>query len=203
MWWWTTTTLDNSDQPDPLTCLWRRQSGAAGISRIILFLKIKVYRMAILAWQPSSVQRLIDMFNIDAIPVMYEQGLWNNGDLAPLAHMSLPLIGGDIHYRGSIISGGEYLELKGLTTYTLKAKEGSRWSMVPSFPWLIFKPPTCCRKSCSGQQYHYRHVDRVWLPAWPLPPFHPCRAAAQMVRWRQRLSSGISLAVVSTCNSLQ
>lgn len=66
------------------------------------------------------------MFNDDAIPVMYEQGsLGASGDLAPLAHMSLPLIGeGLVHYRGSIISGGEYLELKGLTTYTLKAKEG-------------------------------------------------------------------------------
>ncbi|KXK17805.1 MAG: histidine ammonia-lyase [Candidatus Parvibacillus calidus] len=97
-----------------------------GISRIILFLKIRSLSYGNSGVTTELVQRLIDMFNDDAIPVMYEQGsLGASGDLAPLAHMSLPLIGeGLVHYRGSIISGGEYLELKGLTTYTLKAKEG-------------------------------------------------------------------------------
>ncbi len=97
-----------------------------GISRIILFLKIRSLSYGHSGVTTELVQRLIDMFNDDAIPVMFEQGsLGASGDLAPLAHMSLPLIGeGHVHYHGKIISGSEYLGMKGLSTYTLKAKEG-------------------------------------------------------------------------------
>ena len=48
------------------------------------------------------VQRLIDFYNQDVLPVVFELGsLGASGDLAPLAHLSLPLIGlGEVWYEG-------------------------------------------------------------------------------------------------------
>jgi histidine ammonia-lyase len=43
---------------------------------------------------PATVQRYIDMYNADMLPVVYERGsLGASGDLAPLAHLALPLLG--------------------------------------------------------------------------------------------------------------
>jgi 4-alpha-glucanotransferase len=54
--------------------------------------------------QLITVQRLIDMFNNDVLPVVYQQGsLGASGDLAPLAHLCLPLIGlGEVYYKGEV-----------------------------------------------------------------------------------------------------
>jgi len=97
-----------------------------GIGRLILFLKIRSLSYGCSAVSVELVRRLTDMFNDDAIPVMYEQGsLGASGDLAPLAHLSLPLIGeGSVCWKGNIITGGDYLRTKGLAPYVLKAKEG-------------------------------------------------------------------------------
>jgi histidine ammonia-lyase len=48
------------------------------------------------------VQRLIDLFNHNILPVIYTQGsLGASGDLAPLAHLSLPLLGlGEVYFEG-------------------------------------------------------------------------------------------------------
>ncbi len=96
------------------------------ISRLILFLKIRSLSYGYSGVSKELVQRLIDMFNDDLIPVMYEQGsLGASGDLAPLAHLSLPLIGeGALYHNHEIIAGRQYLELKSLPPYTLKPKEG-------------------------------------------------------------------------------
>ena len=50
----------------------------------------------------STVERLVDFFNHHITPVVYQQGsLGASGDLAPLAHLCLPLIGeGEVHYKG-------------------------------------------------------------------------------------------------------
>jgi len=96
------------------------------IARLILFLKIRSLSYGYSAVTTQLVLRLVEMFNDDAIPVMYEQGsLGASGDLAPLAHLSLPLIGeGELYHEGVIISGSKYLESKGLDIYVLQAKEG-------------------------------------------------------------------------------
>ena len=74
----------------------------------------------------STLQLLIDMLNAGVHPVIPEKGsLGASGDLAPLAHMSLPLIGeGDAEYRGEILTGDQALRRAGLAPITLVAKEG-------------------------------------------------------------------------------
>ena len=74
----------------------------------------------------SLVKQLISFYNKDLIPVIYEQGsLGASGDLAPLAHMSLPLIGkGEFYYKNSIRKSKKILKNQGLETYKLSYKEG-------------------------------------------------------------------------------
>ena len=51
--------------------------------------------------QVITVQRILDFFNNDAMPIVYDRGSLDSGDLAPLANLFLPLIGvGDVYYKG-------------------------------------------------------------------------------------------------------
>jgi histidine ammonia-lyase len=64
------------------------------IVRLMLFLKAQSLSYGYSGVQLATVQRLADMFNEDVLPVVYQMGsLGASGDLAPLAHLSLPLIG--------------------------------------------------------------------------------------------------------------
>ena len=64
------------------------------IVKLMLLLKIKSLSYGNSGVQQSTVNRLIDMYNNNVIPVVYTQGsLGASGDLAPLSHLSLPLIG--------------------------------------------------------------------------------------------------------------
>lgn len=74
----------------------------------------------------TTVETLIELLNRDIIPVVPEKGsLGASGDLAPLAHISLALIGeGDVFYEGERIPTSEALELEGITPVDLAAKEG-------------------------------------------------------------------------------
>lgn len=76
--------------------------------------------------QLETVQRLLYFYNNDILPVIYSQGsLGASGDLAPLAHMSLPLLGeGEVHYKGKRCSSAEMLKAEGLQPIELKSKEG-------------------------------------------------------------------------------
>ena len=72
------------------------------------------------------IQCLIDMLNKDLCPVVPRQGsLGASGDLAPLAHMALVLIGrGEAWYQGERLPGAEAMRRAGIPTYHLLAKEG-------------------------------------------------------------------------------
>jgi histidine ammonia-lyase len=74
----------------------------------------------------ETLQILLDMLNRGVYPVVPSQGsLGASGDLAPLAHMALPLIGlGEAVYRGERLPGTQALARAGLTAITLGAKEG-------------------------------------------------------------------------------
>ncbi len=76
--------------------------------------------------QLITVQRLLDFFNNDVTPVVYQQGsLGASGDLAPLANMSLPLIGlGEVEYKGVIRPAAEVLAEFGWEPVELQSKEG-------------------------------------------------------------------------------
>lgn len=96
------------------------------IVKIIVFLKIQSLQYGVSGVQLITVQRLVDMFNAGVFPVVYQQGsLGASGDLAPLAHMSLPLLGlGEVYYEGKKQPAAEVNARFGWEPITLKSKEG-------------------------------------------------------------------------------
>ena len=96
------------------------------IVKLMLFLKIQSLSYGYSGVQLATVNRLIDFYNNDILPVIYTQGsLGASGDLAPLAHMALPLIGkGEVTYKGKIFTGEEILQKFGWNTIELQSKEG-------------------------------------------------------------------------------
>lgn len=96
------------------------------IVRLMLLLKVQSLSYGNSGAQVCTVQRLIDFFNLDIIPVVYSQGsLGASGDLAPLANMCLPLIGlGEVWYKGERRPAGEVLAENGLEPVKLMSKEG-------------------------------------------------------------------------------
>lgn len=96
------------------------------ICRILLLLKIQSLSYGNSGVSVETVWRLIDFFNLDILPVIYEQGsLGASGDLCPLSHMSLALIGeGKVKYNGEIRPTAEVLKDFKLTALKLQSKEG-------------------------------------------------------------------------------
>ena len=96
------------------------------IVKLMLLLKIQSLSYGFSGVQLITVQRLIDMFNNDILPVVYQQGsLGASGDLAPLAHLSLPLIGmGEVLYKGETRQAADLWKEMGWEPVTLKSKEG-------------------------------------------------------------------------------
>ncbi|MFN2136988.1 MAG: histidine ammonia-lyase [Candidatus Promineifilaceae bacterium] len=76
--------------------------------------------------RPAVVQLLLDMLNAGVHPLVPSQGsLGASGDLAPLAHLVLVMIGeGEALYHGERLAGGEALRRAGLVHLELEAKEG-------------------------------------------------------------------------------
>ncbi|MCM1151864.1 MAG: histidine ammonia-lyase [Alistipes sp.] len=96
------------------------------VVRLILLLKIQSLSYGHSGVQVATVERLIDFFNHDILPVVYQQGsLGASGDLAPLAHMSLPLLGlGEVEHEGRVRPAGEVLAEMGWQPIELQSKEG-------------------------------------------------------------------------------
>ena len=98
----------------------------AEIVRLILLLKIQSLSYGYSGVQLATVERLIDFYNNDILPVIYQQGsLGASGDLAPLAHMSLPLLGlGEVACDGAVRPAAEVLAERGWQPIVLQSKEG-------------------------------------------------------------------------------
>ena len=96
------------------------------IVKLMLFLKAQSLSYGHSGAQLVTVQRLIDMFNNDVLPVVYQQGsLGASGDLAPLAHLSLPLIGlGEVLYKGKVRPSADVWKELGWEPIRLQSKEG-------------------------------------------------------------------------------
>lgn len=96
------------------------------IVKIMLLLKIQSLSYGHSGVQLVTVQRLIDFYNNDIFPVIYTQGsLGASGDLAPLAHLSLPLIGeGEVFLDGFRQPAAKVLEKFGWEPIVLQSKEG-------------------------------------------------------------------------------
>jgi histidine ammonia-lyase len=98
----------------------------AEIVKMMLFLKIQSLSYGYSGVQLSTVERLVDFYNNDILPVIYTQGsLGASGDLAPLAHLSLPLLGkGEVYFEGKRIKSEKMLKKFGWKSLKLRSKEG-------------------------------------------------------------------------------
>lgn len=99
---------------------------APEIVRLMLFLKIQSLSYGHSGVQVVTLNRLVDMFNAEVNPIVYEYGsLGASGDLAPLAHMCLPLIDlGEVHHRNERVTGAHINKEFNWEPIHLMAKEG-------------------------------------------------------------------------------
>lgn len=96
------------------------------IIRLIMVLKINSLSQGYSGVQLTTVEKIIELYNLEIYPVIYTQGsLGASGDLAPLAHLSLALLGmGKVYYKGKIIATKKAFKKEGINPITLGAKEG-------------------------------------------------------------------------------
>jgi histidine ammonia-lyase len=96
------------------------------IVKLMIMLKIKSLSYGHSGVQIDTVKRLMDMYNAKMYPIIYTQGsLGASGDLAPLSHLALPLIGlGDVYLEGIKMAAADALKKLNWQTITLQSKEG-------------------------------------------------------------------------------
>ena len=96
------------------------------IVKLMLLLKIQSLSYGYSGVQLATVLRLIDFYNNDILPIIYTQGsLGASGDLAPLAHLSLPLLGeGEVIFNGNKIHTSVVMQHFGWKPIVLQSKEG-------------------------------------------------------------------------------
>jgi len=96
------------------------------VVKLMLFLKAQSLSYGNSGVQLETVQRLLDFYNEGVLPVVYQyRSLGASGDLAPLAHLSLPLIGlGEVYYQGKKYPAAEILKKFDWSPIDLKSKEG-------------------------------------------------------------------------------
>jgi histidine ammonia-lyase len=96
------------------------------IVKLMLLLKVQSLCYGHSGVQLETVLRLIDFYNNDIYPVIFTQGsLGASGDLAPLAHLALPLIGkGEVNYKGNIVPTNDVLKAFNWEPIKLQSKEG-------------------------------------------------------------------------------
>jgi len=96
------------------------------VVKLMLLLKIHALSLGKSGVQLLTVERLIEFFNKGIYPIVFEQGsLGASGDLAPLAHLFLPLLGhGDVYINDEKIKASEMLSRYGWEPIKLEAKEG-------------------------------------------------------------------------------
>ena len=96
------------------------------ISRTMLLLRANALSQGFSGVRPRLVNHLLDFFNAGIHPVIPQKGsLGASGDLAPLSHLTLALLGdGEVFYHGERISAANAIRAAGLKPLQLKAKEG-------------------------------------------------------------------------------
>ncbi len=96
------------------------------VVKLMLLLKIQSLSYGHSGVQLQTVERLIDFYNNNILPIVYTQGsLGASGDLAPLAHLALPLIGkGEVVYNKQIYSGEDILREFNWEPIIMQSKEG-------------------------------------------------------------------------------
>lgn len=96
------------------------------VVKLMLLLKAHALSMGFSGVQVETVERILDFYNNDILPVVFDRGsLGASGDLAPLANLFLPLIGeGEVIFKDKRIKGKEALNIFGWRPIKLKSKEG-------------------------------------------------------------------------------
>ncbi len=96
------------------------------IVKLMLLLKVQSLSYGRSGVQVETVERLMFFYNNDILPIVYTQGsLGASGDLAPLAHLSLPIIGkGKVRFDGEVVDSEAVLSQFSLEPIELKSKEG-------------------------------------------------------------------------------
>jgi len=94
--------------------------------RLMMLLKINSLSRGFSGIRLKVIQALIAMLNAEVYPCVPKKGsVGASGDLAPLAHMSMPLMGeGHVRYRGEIVTGAQGMQQAGIDTLTFAPKEG-------------------------------------------------------------------------------
>ncbi len=94
--------------------------------RLMMLFKIKSLTAGASGVQPACVQCLADMLNADVLPMAPTRGsLGASGDLAPLAHMVLPMIGrGEVWVGGKVMPAAKAMKEKGIATVRMGPKDG-------------------------------------------------------------------------------
>jgi histidine ammonia-lyase len=95
-------------------------------TRAIMFLRANCLANGLSGIRPAVVEKILEFLNADVIPVIPQQGsVGASGDLAPLSHLALAIIGeGDVWQNGKSVSVEKVLKLKNIKPLDLKAKEG-------------------------------------------------------------------------------
>ncbi|TKG97200.1 histidine ammonia-lyase [Puteibacter caeruleilacunae] len=96
------------------------------LSKLMMICKVHALSQGYSGVQLEVINRIIYFIDNDIIPIVPEQGsVGASGDLAPLSHLFLPLIGeGELIVNGSIVSAKEFYSQKQMAPLELKAKEG-------------------------------------------------------------------------------
>lgn len=148
------------------------------IVKLMLLLKVQSLSYGNSGVQLATVERLIDFYNKDILPVVYEQGsLGASGDLAPLAHLCLPLLGlGQVWKEENghwiVAEASQVLEQHKLTPIRLQSKEGlalinGTQFMLSYAVWCILKAD---RLSAQANQVAAISIDAFDCR---IDPFHP------------------------------
>lgn len=96
------------------------------ITRLATVIKLLTFRSGYCGITLSTVGRMLEFWNAGVVPVIPKKGtVGASGDLAPLAHMALPLIGeGSVYHRGEIVDSGSVHAELGIEPVRLRPKEG-------------------------------------------------------------------------------
>lgn len=127
----------------------------AEVVRLMLLLKVQNFSFGYSGAQLATVQRLVDCYNDDVLPVVYRQGsLGASGDLCPLAHLALPLVLGigEVYYKGKRCNVQEVYAEKGWKPIELQSKEGLALLNGTQFMsayavWCLLKAKRLCRQA--------------------------------------------------------
>lgn len=162
------------------------------IVRLMLLLKVQSLSYGNSGVQVETVQRLMDFYNHGVYPVVYEQGsLGASGDLVPLAHLCLPIIGmGQVKYKGAYYSGKEINEKMGWKPVALKSKEGLALLNGTQF---MSSYATYCLLKAERLSQMADFLGSLSLDAFDgrIEPFHPLIHAVRPHKGQQETAANI------------